>query len=115
MRDKSSPRSLNPCASSSHASPPPPPSSLCLCSYQYPLADASLIQVKGRPAVEVKLDGTVYDLGSGKVLSWCPKNTAVRKVLGALKDKQEAQDLPVYPVRIVGSKVMVNLSTSLST
>lgn len=29
------------------------------------------------PAVEVPLDGTVYELATGKVLSWCPKNTVV--------------------------------------
>lgn len=29
-------------------------------------------------AVEVPLDGTVYDLATGKVLSWCPKNSLVR-------------------------------------
>lgn len=87
-------------------------------AYKYPLADASILRVKGKPAgerarsgpgccgghrrtrrlslvacraspaarhvraplcaVEVALDGTVYDLETGKVLSWCPKNTLVR-------------------------------------
>jgi nitrite reductase/ring-hydroxylating ferredoxin subunit len=78
-------------------------------AYSYPLADANLLSVKGRPAVEVKLDGTVYDLATGKVISWCPKNTAVRKVLGALKDRAEPQDLPVFPVRLEGSAVWVKL------
>ncbi|PRW39061.1 (2Fe-2S) ferredoxin [Chlorella sorokiniana] len=76
-------------------------------AYKYPLADASLLSVKGKPAVEVALDGTVYDLATGKVLSWCPKNTLARKVLGGLKDRAEPVDLPVYPVQVQGSKVFV--------
>lgn len=61
-----------------------------------------------RPAaVEVPLDGTVYDLATGKVLSWCPKNTLARKVLGGLKDRAEPVDLPVYPVKVQGGKVFV--------
>ncbi|KAI7843646.1 hypothetical protein COHA_002885 [Chlorella ohadii] len=76
-------------------------------AYQYPLADAALLRVKGKPAVEVALDGTVYDLATGKVLSWCPKNTLARKVLGGLKDRAEPVDLPVYPVKLQGSKVFV--------
>lgn len=77
-------------------------------AYKYPLADASLLRIKGAPAVEVALDGTVYDLATGKVLSWCPKNTLARQVLGGLKDKTEPQDLPVYPVQLrPGGKVAV--------
>lgn len=37
------------------------------------------------PAAEVPLDGTVYDLETGKVLVWCPKNNPLRFVLGSLK------------------------------
>eukprot|EP00887_Chlorella_sp_A99_P005886 scaffold1.g5886.t1 len=69
-------------------------------AFQYPLADANLLQLKSGPAVESPFDGTVYDLASGKVLSWCPKNTLGRKILGSLKDKTRPVDLPVYPVRI---------------
>lgn len=76
-------------------------------AYKYPLADASILSVKGAPAVEVPLDGTVYDLATGKVLSWCPKNNLTRKILGGLKDKTEPIDLPVYPVEIRGGKVFV--------
>jgi len=80
-------------------------------AYQYPLADASIIQLKnGQPAVEVKLDGTVYELKTGKVVSWCPKNSLVRNVLGSLKDKSEPVDLPVYPVDVRGDDIYVNLS-----
>lgn len=39
----------------------------------------------GGPAAEVPLDGTVYDLETGKVLVWCPKNNPLRFVLGSLK------------------------------
>ncbi len=80
-------------------------------AYQYPLADASIIQLKnGQPAVEVKLDGSVYELKTGKVVSWCPKNSLVRNVLGSLKDKSEPVDLPVYPVDVRGDAIYVNLS-----
>lgn len=83
-------------------------------AYQYPLADASIIQLKnGQPAVEVKLDGTVYELKTGKVVSWCPKNSLVRNVLGSLKDKTEPVDLPVYAVDVRGDDIFVNLSKPL--
>ena len=79
-------------------------------AYQYPLADANIIGLKTGPAVEVKLDGTVYDLATGKVMSWCPKNNPVRSLLGALKDKTEPTDLPVYPTKVEGKKVFVKLA-----
>jgi hypothetical protein len=41
------------------------------------------------------------------VLSWCPKNTLVRKALGALKDKAEPIDLPVFPAKVEGQDVLV--------
>ena len=56
------------------------------CPAEYPLADASVFaswQGKG-PAVQSKLDGTVYSLETGGVLEWCPKNTLLRKILGRL-------------------------------
>lgn len=82
-------------------------------AFKYPLADASIIQLKnGEPAVEVKLDGTVYELATGRVVSWCPKNNPIRSVLGSLKDKSEPEDLPTYPVDIRGDDVWVNLSIS---
>ena len=79
-------------------------------AFKYPLSDAAIIETKTGPAVEVKLDGTVYDLSSGKVLSWCPKNNPFRSVLGSLKDKTEPEDLPVYPTRISGSNVFVKIN-----
>ncbi|KAL6767295.1 hypothetical protein ACKKBG_A39405 [Auxenochlorella protothecoides x Auxenochlorella symbiontica] len=79
-------------------------------AFKYPLADASIIQVKGKPAVEVRLDGTVYDLASGKVLSWCPKNNLFRKAIGSLKDKQDPIDLEVYPVKLASrGRLLVKL------
>ena len=39
-------------------------------AFKYPLADASILSMKGRPAVESPLDGTVYSLCDGSVLSW---------------------------------------------
>ena len=63
--------------------------------------------------MEVKLDGTVYELKTGKVVSWCPKNSLVRNVLGSLKDKEEPVDLPVYAVDVRGDDIFVNLSRPL--
>lgn len=79
-------------------------------AYKYPLADANLIQTKTGPAVECKLDGCVYDLATGKVLTWCPKNNPIRSFLGSLKDKTVPIDLPVFPVRIEGKKIFINLT-----
>lgn len=78
-------------------------------AFKYPLADANLLALKTGPAVEVSLDGTVYDLKTGDVLSWCPKNNLLRSVLGALKDKSMPEALPVYPIRVEGSKIFVKL------
>ena len=79
-------------------------------SFKYPLADANILGLKSGPAVEVKLCGTVYDLATGQVLSWCPKNNPLRSVLGSLKDKTQPEPLPVYPVKVVGSKLFVKLT-----
>ena len=79
-------------------------------SYKYPLADANILGLKSGPAVEVKLCGTVYDLATGQVLSWCPKNNPLRAVLGSLKDRTAPEPLPVYPVKVVGSKLFVKLT-----
>lgn len=80
-------------------------------AFKYPLADANLLMLKTGPAVETRLDGTTYDLATGKVLAWCPKNNPLRAVLGSLKDKSAPEDLPVHSVRVEGKKVMVKLST----
>jgi nitrite reductase/ring-hydroxylating ferredoxin subunit len=63
------------------------------------------------PAIETPLDGTQYDLRTGKVLRWCPKDNPLRSILGALKEKVEPVDLPVYPVQIkANGGVRVRLS-----
>ena len=53
----------------------------------------------GGPAVEVPLDGTVYDLGTGEVLEWVPKNNPVRAVLNTLKSSAKPESLKVYPIQ----------------
>ncbi len=50
------------------------------------------------PAVEVPLDGTVYDLATGEVLEWVPKNNPIRAVLNTLKSSAKPEPLKVYPV-----------------
>jgi len=80
-------------------------------AFKYPLADANLLKLNSGPAVETKLDGTVYDLRTGKVVSWCPKNNPIRAVLGSLKDKSVPEDLAVHSVRLESDgRVKVRLS-----
>lgn len=45
-----------------------------------------------------------------QVLSWCPKNTPLRKVLGALKDTSQPVDLRVYPTEVRGEEVWANFT-----
>ena len=66
--------------------------------------------------MESPLDGTVYELATGRVLSWCPKDTPMRKLLGGIKDNADPVPLPVYPVKMGGAdggktQVYVNFST----
>lgn len=72
-------------------------------AYKFPLVDSKLIQKKGIPAIEVPLDGTVYELATGKVLDWCPKNTPVRALLGTLKAKEQPERLKTYETAITES------------
>lgn len=51
-------------------------------------------------AFSVYQDGTVYDLSSGAVLKWCPKDNPIRGLLGTLKSKETPVDLTVYPVHV---------------
>lgn len=44
-----------------------------------------------------------------QVLSWCPKNNPIRKVLGAMKDKTEPVDLKVFPAEVRGGDVFVKI------
>ncbi|CAL5218956.1 g709 [Coccomyxa viridis] len=69
-------------------------------AYKFPMIDANVIERDGGPAAEVPLDGTVYDLETGKVLVWCPKNNPLRFVLGSLKSTADPQPLKMYPARV---------------
>ena len=69
-------------------------------AYQYPLIDGELFFGAGGPAIRVPLDGTEYDLTTGEVITWCPKNNPIRSLLGTLKGAAEPVPLPVYPVRV---------------
>ena len=69
-------------------------------AYQYPLIDAELFYGPAGPAIRSPLDGTEYDLTTGDVLVWCPKNNPVRAALGTLKAAAEPIPLPVYAVEV---------------
>ncbi|WIA30630.1 hypothetical protein OEZ86_000708 [Tetradesmus obliquus] len=70
-------------------------------AYQYPMVDAKVFRdSSGAIAAEVPLDGTIYDLATGAVLKWCPKDTRVRSLLGTLKSTVQATPLQVYPVHV---------------
>ena len=69
-------------------------------AYQYPLIDAELFYGPAGPAIRSPLDGTEYDLTTGDVLVWCPKNNPVRAALGTLKAAAEPVPLPVYAVEV---------------
>ena len=69
-------------------------------AYQYPLIDGELFFGAGGPAIRSPLDGTEYDLTTGAVITWCPKNNPIRKALGTLKASAEPVPLPVYPTRM---------------
>ncbi|EFJ43689.1 hypothetical protein VOLCADRAFT_106693 [Volvox carteri f. nagariensis] len=68
-------------------------------AYQYPLIDAKLEDGPEGPTIETPLDGTVYELKTGKVLKWCPSDgSPVRGFLRTLKASVTPVPLPVYPV-----------------
>lgn len=51
--------------------------------------------------MQVPFDGTIYNLETGEVISWCPQDTPLRFVLGKLKENVSPEPLGVYPVRVV--------------
>lgn len=71
-------------------------------AYQYPLLDGKLSDgPEGQPMIETPLDGTTYDLRTGKVIKWCPPNgNPLRGLLGNLKKSAAPVPLPVFPVVI---------------
>jgi nitrite reductase/ring-hydroxylating ferredoxin subunit len=75
----------------------------CDCNstaYQFPLVDGELFYGPSGPAIRVPLDGTEYDLTTGDVITWCPRNNPVRQALGALKSAAEPVPLPIYKTRV---------------
>ncbi|KXZ50122.1 hypothetical protein GPECTOR_18g96 [Gonium pectorale] len=81
-------------------------------AYQYPLIDAKLEDAAEGPTITTPLDGTVYDLKTGKVITWCPSDgSPIRGLLRTLKSSVQPVPLPVYPVVVTAEgKVMVRLS-----
>lgn len=71
-------------------------------AFKFPLTHAKIVKGEAGPAVEVPLDGTIYDLETGKVLDWCPQNNIVRKILGSIKSTQQPKKLKVYPAQVDG-------------
>ncbi|KAK9865964.1 hypothetical protein WJX84_008882 [Apatococcus fuscideae] len=69
-------------------------------AFQFPLTNAKVMQRGGKNAIESSLDGTVYDLESGKVLEWCPKNSLLRQLTGALKGNQPSVDIKTYRTQV---------------
>ncbi len=76
-------------------------------AYQYPLVDAEVVTPPpagaAGPVVRSTLDGTTYELATGRVLEWCPKEDAplsFRNLLAGLKQATTPVDLPVYQARV---------------
>ena len=70
-------------------------------AFKYPLLDAPVTTAAGGgPVIEVPFDGTKYDLTTGAVLEWCPKNNPLRAVLGAIKSAATPEALPVYTTQV---------------
>jgi nitrite reductase/ring-hydroxylating ferredoxin subunit len=67
-------------------------------AFEYPLTDAKIVDTPEGPVIEVPLDGTQYFLETGKVKLWCPRDSAMRKFLGTLKQVVNPIDLKMYPV-----------------
>ena len=82
-------------------------------AYKYPLMDGEVRKDSNygdRWVIESPLDGTIYDLSSGKVLKWCPGDTAGRKLLGMLKRDVKPTDLQTYRATVEDKQVFVKLS-----
>eukprot|EP00959_Pyramimonas_sp_CCMP1952_P126492 2645549-Pyramimonas_sp.AAC.1 len=70
-------------------------------AFKYPLVDAEVFAGEtGGPVIKVPLDGTSYDLSTGAVLEWCPKDNFVRGFLGKLKEKTAPIPLKVYQTKV---------------
>ena len=87
-------------------------------AYQYPLVDAEVVTPApagaAGPVVRSALDGTSYELATGRVLEWCPKEDAplsFRNLLAGLKQAATPVDLPVYKTRVAASGAVEVLIT----
>ncbi|PNW78482.1 hypothetical protein CHLRE_09g395650v5 [Chlamydomonas reinhardtii] len=81
-------------------------------AYQYPLIDAKIEDGPEGPTITTPLDGTIYDLKTGKVIKWVPSDgSPIRGLLRTLKADVAPVPLPVYPVVVkTDGNVMVRLS-----
>merc|ERR1711988_525588 len=76
-------------------------------AFKFPMSDATVtVTEQGRPQAEVPLDGTVYDLATGEVVTWCPKNNPIRAMLGSMKAQVEPIPLKMYRTKLQGGRVM---------
>ncbi|MEW5304663.1 MAG: hypothetical protein WDW36_007258 [Sanguina aurantia] len=84
-------------------------------AYKFPLVDAKIQeQADGSITIEVPLDGTVYDMITGKVLKWCPGGNPLQSVLKSIKKDSPAIDLPVYTTILQpDGKIMVDYQNVL--
>jgi hypothetical protein len=71
-------------------------------AFKYPLIDAEVDLASGAPIVTVPFDGTTYNLLDGSVVAWCPRNTPVRALLGAVKSRVDPTPIRVFPARVAG-------------
>lgn len=99
------------CMSSTFAAHPSPLHSDALSTaFKYPLIDAKLFDGEnGKPVAETPLDGTQYELETGKVVVWCPANSLVRGMLGSLK-----KDVPQVPLKVSDLLFTVGVGGSTS-
>ena len=56
----------------------------------------------------------MYDLQTGRVLEFCPKNNPVRAVLGTIKSSAKPEKLKVYPTQLdkATGRIFVKLDES---
>ena len=68
-------------------------------AYEFPLVDGDVeTQLGGAWSISSPLDGSVYDLATGNVVFWCPRDTMARKVLNT--KPKEPVPIRVYPCQL---------------
>lgn len=75
----------------------------------YPTVDAVVLRGRGKEglAIEIPLDGSVYDLATGEVLEWMPNDKGsgmqgmLRKGLNSLKKDETPSPIGVYDVQVL--------------